>query len=166
MNLFFKNHFEKFSPKKFVKIITLSLLILDILNTWYMKSWWKTNELSMKMVLKIIASQEDSLTHFNQASLSELSLFITNTFNFFLTLIIINNCFFYFFYLKEKKWAHNYVQFYCLTGSLFSISFIFEGNSIGLEWLIYNILSIPLYFYFYLAIKSFHANPAHERMAQ
>jgi len=147
------NHFMRIGPRRFVVGTVILLVILDVLNSIYLKLSWVKNDLSHKIVLLIIERMKLQIGDFDQATIMEISGLTNKSFDFFLLLILVNNLFFYFFYLLKKLWAQAYVLFYALTASIFSATMIFDGYGMGLGWTIFNILTVPLYLYIYWGVK-------------
>jgi hypothetical protein len=147
------NHFMRIGPRRFVVGTVILLVILDVLNSIYLKLSWVKNDLSHKIVLLIIERMKLQIGDFDQATIMEISGLTNKSFDFFLLLILVNNLFFYFFYLRKKLWAQAYVLFYALTACIFSATMIFDGYGMGLGWMIFNILTVPLYLYIYWGVK-------------
>ena len=147
------NHFLKIGPRRCVVGIVILLIILDILNGIYLKSSWDLKDTSQQMVILMIKLMKASPADFDADTMLEMSGLIDKAFDFMLFLLLMNNLFFYLFYLRKKLWAQAYVLFYTLTASIFSIAMIFDGLAMGLGWMIFNLLTIPLYFYLYMAVK-------------
>jgi hypothetical protein len=166
-----KNHFINLGSSKFIFITIITLLTLDIINSYYLSLYWDYKNFTLIYVEKMAATQGLDIHELSTQSLQEIKQMITNGVSFFLLIIILNNLFFYFFYWKKKIWAQGYVLFYTLTNALLAIAFLIEGPVLGLSWYAYNVLSVPFYLYFYLGIKifkfkSFSLNPEHEKKAQ
>jgi len=149
----FKPHYLKLGPTKFVSATILVLLITDLLNGYYLKLYWSKKEISRLMVEQSILRSGVTLEDFSPDTFNEMLGFVNNTFTFFLLIILLNNLFFYGFYLKKKLWAQGFVLFYTLTAALFNLTFIFDHAGLGAHWIIYNVLTIPLYLYLYVGIK-------------
>jgi hypothetical protein len=156
-----KAHFLKFGPRRFVVATVLILLITDIINSYYLKLYWLKKDLSHFMVLQNIQRSDLQIQDFSQTTIDELAGFVNNAFYFFLLLIFANNLFFYLFYLRKKLWAQGYVLFYTLTAALFSLTFIFDNAGLGLGWMSYNILVIPVYIYLYFGVKLLKLETTH-----
>lgn len=162
----------KFGPRRFVYIATAALLILDIINSYFLRVYWLNKDLSTTMVHQMIRKQGYVIENFSNDTILEMKSFLDNTFYFFLFLILINNIFFYAFYLRKKLWAQGYVLFYTLTASIFSLSFLIDHAGLSIGWIVYNILTIPIYVYLYFGVKVLKyettdaINPAHETTAQ
>lgn len=161
----------KLGPRRFVIGAVLTLIILDIINTIYLKLYWLQKDLSTLLVHQSIRSSNLVLEDFSQETIAGMSGFINNTFYFFLFLILINNLFFYFFYLRKKLWAQGYVLFYTLTAAIFGLSFVVDQVGLGIGWGIYNVLTIFIYLYLYFGVKvlkyeTTDAIPEHETTAQ
>ena len=148
-----QNHYKKLVPRQFVTATVITLVILDILNGIYLKLSWVKNGLSKNIVLIIIERMKLNVTDFDQGTMVEVGGLVDKSFNFFLFLILMNNLFFYLFYLRKKIWAQGYVLFYTFTGAIFSGLMIFDGYGMGLGWMIFNLMAIPLYAYLYLGVK-------------
>lgn len=148
-----KAHFLKLGPRRFVMGTVIVLIILDIINTIYMKLYWLKKDLSSLLVHQSIRRSELVLEDFSQETLAGMAGFINNTFYFFLFLVLINNLFFYFFYLRRKLWAQGYVLFYTLTASIFSMSFVVDQTNLGWGWTLYNLSTIFVYAYLYFGVK-------------
>lgn len=147
------SHFMKIGPRRFVVGTVIILIILDILNGVYLKMAMAKNQLSEKMVLLIIDGMKLEPVDFDRATMAEISGLVDKSFDFFLFLVLFNNLFFYLFYLRKKLWAQGYVLFYTLTAGIFSMMMIFDGYGMGAGWMIFNLLTIPLYFYLYFGVK-------------
>lgn len=147
------NHFLKIGPRRCVMGIVILLIILDILNGIYLKSSWGLKNTSDQFVLVFIKLMKASPADFDPDTMREMSGLVDKAFDFMLFLLLVNNLFFYLFYLRKKLWAQGYVLFYTLTASIFSVLMIVDGLSMGWGWMIFNLLTIPLYFYLYMAVK-------------
>ena len=145
-------HFLKFGPRRFVIIAVLVLLVLDLINCYYLKLSWEANGLADRMVQLSIKNMKLNPEDFSPETVLEMKGLMTKTFDFFLFLIILNNLFFYLFYLRKKLWAQGYVLFYTLTAAMFSLTLVFD-RSMGLGWLFFNIATIPVYLYLYFGVK-------------
>lgn len=148
-----KQHFLKIGPRRFVVATVFLLITLDILNSIYLKLAFAKNDLSGKMVHMMIERMKLSTTDLDQNTLREIGGLVDKSLDFFLFVVFINNLFFYLFYLRKKLWAQGYVLAYALTAGIFSMAMIFDGYGMGAGWLIYNLITIPLYFYLYTGIK-------------
>lgn len=148
-----KAHFLKFGPRRFVGFAVVVLLVLDLLNSYYLKLYWAKKDLSNAMVYLSIKRSSLDVSEFSPDTLQEMTGFVDNAFSFFLLVILANNLFFYFFYLRKKLWAQGFVLFYALTATFFSMTFIFDNADLGVGWLVYNMLTIPLYLYVYTGVK-------------
>jgi hypothetical protein len=148
-----KNHYLKYGAKTFVVLTVLVLIILDLVNSYYMKLWWAKKDFAQLLVHHSAKINGMSLSDFTADTVSEWVGFYDNAFYFFVFLILANNLFFYFFYLRKKLWAQGYVLFYTLTAALFAVTFIFDGVSMGAGWLVYNLLTVLIYTYLYLGVK-------------
>lgn len=148
-----REHFLKWNARRFVISTTIILIVLDLINSYYLKLYWLKKDLSTMMVLQSIKRSNLVVEDFSSETLLEMTGFVNNTFSFFLLLILINNFFFYFFYLKKKLWAQGYVLFYTLTAALFSLTFVFDHAGLGWGWMLYNFSTIFIYLYLYLGVK-------------
>lgn len=164
-----KAHFSKWPPRRFVLVTVVSLLVTDILNSYYLKLFWLKRDLSTLMVHQMIRKQGMILENFSIATINEMKGFIDNAFYFFLFLIFVNNLFFYFFYFRKKLWAQGYVLFYTLTAAIFALSFLIDQSGLGWIWFVYNLLTIPFYAYLYFGVKVLKnettITPGHEKKA-
>lgn len=147
------NHFLKIGPRRCVVGIVILLIILDILNGIYLKASWELRDASHQMVVVMIKLMKASPTDFDNDTMREMTGLVDKAFDFMLFLVMMNNLFFYLFYLRKKLWAQGYVLFYTLTAGFFSLTMLFDGLSMGWGWMIFNLLTIPLYFYLYMAVK-------------
>lgn len=162
------HHFLKFGPKRFVIFAVIFLFVLDILNCYYLKLHWTQrgySDLILKLTLKNGQLTEAELS---SDTIVEILKFINNCFYFFIVLIVINNLFFYAFYLRKKLWAQSYILFYTITAAIFSLTFIFDNSGLPSIWMVYNILTIPIYIYLYLGVKLLkkETTHGHEKTAQ
>ena len=148
-----KAHFLKFGPRRFVIFASLSLLITDLINGYYLKLYWQAKELSERFVTLSILRSGGDLSDFSTSTFAEMLGFVDNMFYFFLLIILINNAFFYFFYLRKKLWAQGFILFYTLTACLMSFTLVIDNAGLGAGWLIYNILTLPYYVYVYFGVK-------------
>lgn len=148
-----KAHFIKFGPSRFVKIAVLVLLIMDIINSFFLRTYWLGKDLSLKMVHQAIQQKGYVIENFSNETIMEMKAFIDNSFYFFLFIILINNLFFYVFYLRKKLWAQGYVLFYTLTAAIFSLSILIDHAGLSTGWIVYNLMTIPLYAYLYFGVK-------------
>jgi hypothetical protein len=147
------NHYLKIGPRRCVVGIVILLIILDVLNGIYLKSSWALKDTSQQMVLLMIKLMKASPADFDLDTMREMGGLVDKAFDFMLFLLLMNNLFFYLFYLRKKLWAQAYVLVYTLTAGIFSILMIFDGLGMGLGWMAFNLLTIPLYFYLYMAVK-------------
>ncbi len=173
-----KTHFLSFGPRRFVISTVIVLIILDIINSIYLRSYWVFKDLSRATVEKLANKEGMQFSELSEQTITEVTAMINNAFFFFLFIILINNLFFYFFYLRKKLWAQGYVLFYAITNSLLAVLFLVEGPIVGWPWFIYNLITIFLYFYLYLGVKvlkyettdikppAFPPIPEHETKAQ
>lgn len=148
-----RTHFLKLGPRRFVIGTVVLLVILDIINSYYLKIYWLKKDLSTTLVHEAIRRNGEVIESFSYDTILEMKGFIDNTFYFFLFLIFINNIFFYFFYLRKKLWAQGYVLFYTLTAAIFAVSFLIDPMSLGWGWFFYNFLTMFLYVYLYFGVK-------------
>lgn len=146
-------HFLKIGARQFVVGTVVLLIVLDILNSIYLREYWQMKNITFNMIGKIIEGQGMNLKQLGPGTLQEIQGMVTNAFNFFLLVVLINNLFFYFFYLRKKLWAQGYVLFYTITNALFAITFLIEGPILGWPWYLFNIGAMFLYFYLYLGVK-------------
>lgn len=151
--LILKNHFSKLNPKKFIILSVVFLLLLDLVNSYYLRIYWGHQNLSLLYVQQIALAQGLDINQLSVQSIQEIKQVIDNGFFLFLIIVLLNNIFFYIFYLRKKVWAHGYVVFYALTNSILAILFIIEGPILGIPWFIYNFLTVFLYFYLFLGFK-------------
>jgi hypothetical protein len=166
-----KYHFIKLGPRRFVIGAVLLLLILDLLNSWYLKIYWVQKNLSLLYVERLAKTQGLDFTQLSQNSILEVKQVVDNGFFFFLFIVLLNNLFFYVFYLKKKLWAQGYVLFYTVTNAILAVLFLVEGPVLGLSWFFYNIITILLYIYLYFGVKvlkfeTTDAIPVHEKKEQ
>lgn len=148
-----KGHFLKFGPRNFVIFTVLSLFVTDLVNSWFLRVLWQGKQMSMLLLRSVFTQKGVSIADFSAGSIQELIDFISNSFYFFLFIILINNLFFYLFYLRRKLWAQGYVLFYAITGAVLQLSFIFDNESVGWGWTVYNLLIIPYYIYVFFGVK-------------
>lgn len=148
-----KTHFLSFGPRRFVIATVLVLIILDIINSIYLRSYWIFKDLSRMIVERLANNQGLEFGQLSEQTIIEVTAVVNNAFFFLLFLIVINNVFFYFFYLRKKLWAQGYVLFYAISNSVLAISFLIEGTILGWPWFMYNLGTIFLYFYLYLGVK-------------
>lgn len=166
-----KYHFMKLGPRRFVIGAVLLLLILDLLNSWYLKIYWVQKNLSLLYVERLAKTQGLDFTQLSQNSILEVKQVVDNGFFFFLFIVLLNNLFFYVFYLKKKLWAQGYVLFYTVTNAILAVLFLVEGPVLGLSWFFYNIITMLLYIYLYFGVKvlkfeTTDAIPVHEKKEQ
>lgn len=148
-----KKHFLGLNPKYFVILTVAGLVVLDLINSYYLRIYWVHKNLSLIYVEKVALTQGLDFTHLSSDSIQEVKQVIDNGFFFFLFIVFANNLFFYFFYLRKKLWAQGYVLFYTITNSILALLFIIEGPILGVSWFIYNIMTIFIYLYLYLGVK-------------
>ncbi len=147
------DHFVKFGPRRFVVTTVLILILTDLLNGYYLKLYWMAKNVSESLVITGLKRGGGVLEEITPSTMREMTGFVDNSFYFFLFVILVNNLFFYFFYLRQKLWAQGFVLFYTLSAAFFSITFIFDDVDLGFAWMLYNILTIPLYLYLFLGVK-------------
>jgi hypothetical protein len=150
-----RSHFHKLGAKPFIIGTVLLLIVLDIMNSLYLRLYWVHKNLSVLFVKRLANTQGLEFRQLSQQTILEVQAMVNNAFFFFLLIVLINNLFFYFFYLRKKMWAQGYVLFYTITNSILAISFLIEGGILGWGWFTYNAASILLYFYLYLGVKTF-----------
>lgn len=148
-----KTHFLALGPRRFVICTVLVLLILDIINSIYLRSYWVFKDLSRMIVERLANNQGLEFSQLSEQTIIEVTAMVNNAFFFLLFLIVINNLFFYLFYLRKKLWAQSYVLFYAISNSILAITFLVEGAILGWTWFIYNLGTMFLYFYLYLGVK-------------
>lgn len=146
-------HFRKFGPRRFVIFAVVTLIISDLLNSWYLKLWWVAKNMSWRGVELTAKRMEIEVSDLTPASISELTGLFNNMFFFFILIILINNFFFYAFYLRRKLWAQGFVLFYTLTAAMLSALFLVDNAGLGFLWYAYNILMCPVYVYLYFGVK-------------
>lgn len=148
-----KKHFLAYGPRRFVVCATLALLILDLLNGYYLKLWWVHKDASSRIVHGVLNAKQMSANEFNTDTVQEVLQLADNAFYFFLYIILINNLFFYFFYLRKKLWAQSFVLVYTLSAAFFNLTFIAEGPILGTGWFVFNLSTILIYGYLFLGVK-------------
>lgn len=148
-----KGHFLKLGPKRFVLGTVFLLLVLDLINSYYLRLYWIFKDLSIIYVEKLALKQGLDFNSLTRDSIMEIKGVIDNGFFLFLFLVLINNIFFYIFYLRRKLWAQGYILFYTVTNALLSVLFLVEGPILGMSWYIYNVVAIFIYLYLYLGVK-------------
>lgn len=146
-------HFRKFGPRRFVIFAVVTLIISDLLNSWYLKLWWVTKNMSFRGVEMTAQRLDMTVGELTPASISEMTGMFDNMFYFFILIILVNNFFFYAFYLRRKLWAQGFVLFYTLTAAMLSALFLLDNAGLGLIWYAYNVLMTPLYLYLYFGVK-------------
>jgi hypothetical protein len=129
------------------------LIILDLINAYYLRMWWLYRDISILMTKTMATNQGLSWSELSTESIKEVKGVVDQGFFFFLFIVLINNFFFYAFYLKKKLWAQGYVLFYCLTASIFAITFLAEGPILGPFWYAFNLSTCLIYVYLYLGVK-------------
>jgi hypothetical protein len=148
-----KPHFVKFGPRRFVVVTVLLLLILDIMNSYYLRLYWEHRNLSILLTKTLAMKQGLDFSHLSSDSIQEVKGVVDQAFFFFLFIVLINNIFFYVFYLRRKLWAQSFVLFYAISNSVLAITFLIEGPILGIPWFLYNLGTMFLYLYLYLGIK-------------
>lgn len=148
-----KAHFLRFKPRHFVVFTVLTLFITDLVNTWFLRIFWESKNMSHNLIRTVFAQKGVNIGDFSAASIAEMVGFVANSFSFFLFIILVNNLFFYLFYLRRKLWAQGYILFYALTGALLQLTYIIDSEAIGWGWTVYNLLTIPYYLYVFLGVK-------------
>jgi hypothetical protein len=149
----FKAHFMQLGARRFVWAAVALLIVLDLINSLYLRLYWVHKDLSVMVVKRLANSQGLEFGQLTQQTIVEVQAMINNAFFFFLFIILINNIFFYGFYLRKKLWAQGYVLFYTISNSILAITFLVEGKVLGWGWFLYNLASMFLYFYLYLGVK-------------
>ena len=149
-----KSHYLKLGPRPFVIATALILLILDIINSIYLRLYWTFKKLSLVIVERLAHGQGLELGQLSDQTIIEVQGMVNNAFFFFLFIVIINNLFFYFFYLRKKLWAQGYVLFYTISNSILAVTFLIEGPILGLPWFIYNFATMFIYLYLYMGVKT------------
>ncbi len=149
----FRPHYLKLGPRRFVVGTVITLLVLDVLNCYYLKLYFMAKRLGSQIVHSSISLSELQVHDFSRDTVTEMSSFINNSFDFLLVLVVANNLFFYLFYLKQRLWAQGYVLFYTLTAALFSLTFVVDPAGLGAGWLVFNVLTIFVYAYLYVGVK-------------
>lgn len=149
----FREHFLKIGPRRFVNFAVIVLVILDLLNTWYLKLYWMSKNYSLVLVYQSIRQMGYPVEDFSRETILEMQGFLDNTFYFLVFIILINNLFFYFFYYKKRLWAQGYVLFYTITGAILAVSFIVDNGGLGAWWMLYNVLTIFVYGYLFAGVK-------------
>jgi len=153
MILNLKKHYLKINQKRFIIISVILLLLLDLINSYYLRLYWDHKNLSLMYVEKLALTQGLDFNELSEQSVLEIKQVINNGFFFFLFIILINNLFFYLFYLRKKVWAQGYVIFYAITNSILSALFLIEGPVMGIPWFIYNLMAIGIYLYLYMGMR-------------
>ncbi|MGE3608517.1 MAG: hypothetical protein AB7I27_02925 [Bacteriovoracaceae bacterium] len=153
MNQKIKAHFLKIGPLRFVIGTVITLSVLDLINTYYLKLYWAKKKMALIFIEQSILHGRLSFHDFSDNTIREMTGFINNTFYFFLLIIVLNNFFFYFFYLRKKLWAQSYVHFYALTAAVLAILCLFDNPNMGIGWDIYNIVTFLIYLYLYFGVK-------------
>lgn len=151
-------HFRKLGPRRFVVATVVTLIITDLLNSWYLRLWWVAKNMSETFLVQSSQRSGVSLEELGPASISELKQFFDQSFYFFLAIILANNLFFYIFYLRRKLWAQGFVLFYALTAAALSLTFLFDNAGLGTTWFIYNLVMIFVYTYMFLGVKYLKAD--------
>lgn len=165
-------HFRKLGPRRFVVATVVTLIITDLLNSWYLRLWWVAKNMSEKLLMQSAQRSGVSLQELGPDSITELRQFFDQSFYFFLFIILANNLFFYLFYLRKKLWAQGFVLFYVLTAAALSFAFLFDNADLGAFWYFYNLVMVFLYSYMFLGVKYLKAdtvilpNPGHGKKGQ
>ncbi len=141
----------KIGPRRFVVGTVIILIILDILNGIYLKQVWSKN--GETLILQSLQMAQLNPAELNPGTMTEIRGLMDKSFSFFLFAIFLNNLFFYLFYLRKKLWAQGYVLFYALSAGVFSMTMIVDQFQMGMGWIIFNLLTIPVYFYLYFGVK-------------
>lgn len=149
-----KAHFKKFDPRRFVVFTVLTLLLTDLINGYYLMLYWEKKDYGSVLMQESMRRGGMSAADFNSATLNEMHAFMDNLFHFFLFIILANNLFFYFFYLRKRQWAQGFVVFYTFTAALFSLTLLFDNAGLGAGWFMYNLATIPFYFYLFLGVRT------------
>lgn len=153
MLLKIKSHFLAFGARRFVIIAVISLFILDIINSLYLRVYWVHRDFSRLIVERLAHNQGLEFKQLSNQTIIEITTMVNNAFFFLLFIILINNLFFYFFYLRKRLWAQGYVLFYAISNSVLAITFLIEGTVLGWPWFLYNLMTMFLYLYLYLGVK-------------
>lgn len=148
-----KTHFIKMGPKRFVFGAVFLLLILDLVNSYFLRIYWVHKDLSLFYVKKIAMKEGLDFSTLTRDSILEVKGVIDNGFFFFLLIVLINNLFFYVFYLRKKLWAQGYILFYTITNALLAVVFLVEGPILGISWFVYNLTTVFMYLYLYFGVK-------------
>ena len=148
-----KSHFMKLGPKRFVIGAVLLLLVLDLINSYFLKIYWVHKDLSLFYVKTLAQREGFDFNTLNPDSVQEVKDLIDNGFFFFLLIVLVNNLFFYLFYLRKKLWAQGYILFYTITNAILAVVFLAEGPILGITWFTYNMATIFMYFYLYMGVK-------------
>lgn len=148
-----KAHYLKFGPRVFVAATVLTLIITDVLNSYYLKLYWTSKDMSRNMIVTMARLQKVQLEMLTPDTIEQLTQFINKMFMFFILIVFANNLFFYIFYLRKKLWAQGYVLFYTLTAALFSVTFILDNADLGAGWMAYNVGTVFLYAYLFMGVK-------------
>ncbi len=148
-----KSHFLSLGARRFVIGTVILLIILDLINSLYLRLYWIHRGISRLVVERIANNQGLEFKQLSEQTITEITLMVNNAFFFFLFIILINNLFFYFFYLKKKLWAQSYVVFYSISNSILAITFLFEGPILGWSWFAYNLSTMFIYLYLYSGVK-------------
>lgn len=148
-----KMHFLYLGARRFVLCALAVLLLLDVINSLYLREYWVHRDISRVVVEKLANNQGLEFKQLSEQTIVEITTMANNAFFFFLFIIMVNNLFFYFFYLKRKLWAQSYVLFYAVSNSILAITFLVEGPVLGWTWFSYNLSTMFLYFYLFLGVK-------------
>lgn len=147
-------HFRKLGPRRFVIATVLTLIVTDLVNSWYLRLWWVSKDMSQRLLVQSSEQSGVSLSDLGPDSIRELREFFDHSFFLLLFIILANNLFFYVFYLRRKLWAQGFVLFYALTAAGLSMAFLFDNAGLGTGWYIYNLLMVPVYLYLFVGVKS------------
>ena len=153
MNEKLKNHFLKIGPRTFVIGTVIVLLILDVLNGIYLKLALGSKNFTENMIVLAYSRLGVPAEEITAESFKEMTWVLERSVDFFLFLILINNLFFYFFYLRKKLWAQGYVLVYTLSAAVLSLLMLTDVYDMGPGWMVFNVLTIPVYVYLYLGVK-------------
>lgn len=148
-----KTHFIKMGPKRFVFGAVILLLVLDLVNSYFLRIYWVHKDLSLFYVQKLAMQEGLDFSTLTKDSILEVKGVIDNGFFFFLLIVFFNNIFFYVFYLRKKLWAQGYILFYTITNALLAVLFLIEGPILGMSWFLYNVGTIFIYLYLYFGVK-------------
>ncbi len=148
-----KRHYLDLGLQRFLVLAVITLIVLDLINSYYLRIYWVQKDLSMLYVKQLGEKQGINVNQLSKQSILEIKTLIDNGFFFFLFIIFINNLFFYFFYLKKKLWAQGYIVFYAISNALLALLFLIEGPILGLGWFLYNLSTVLFYSYLFAGAK-------------